>query len=107
MGAARTRSRCPDVTQRARAVANRDPGAVEGYRRVSETVIECVRLPLAPVIVRPNVPLGDLPEVDTFNVELVPVVEAGVKDAVALDGNPLMVNATDPVNPLSRVIVTL
>jgi class 3 adenylate cyclase len=74
---------------------------------VSDTVIECVRLPLVPVIVRLYVPLGNVPEVDTLSVTLVPVVEAGVKEAVALAGNPVTVNATAPVNPYSRVIVTL
>ena len=83
------------------------PSASEPYLRVSDTEVECVRLPLVPVIVRLYVPLGDLPEVDTLNVTLVPVVEAGVKEAVALAGNPVTVNATDPVNPYSRVIVTL
>jgi hypothetical protein len=69
------------------------------YLRVSDTVIEWVRLPLVPVIVSLYVPLGDPPEVDTLNVALVPVVDAGVKAAVALAGNPVTVNATDPVNP--------
>src|SRR5450759_5174684 len=35
----------------ARAAADGDPGAVEGYLRVRETGIECLRLPLVPVIV--------------------------------------------------------
>jgi hypothetical protein len=83
-----------------------DPATIP-YLRVSDAVIECVRLPLVPVIVRLYVPLGDLAEVDTLNVTLVPVVEAGVKEAVALAGNPETVNAADPVNPCSRVIVTL
>jgi hypothetical protein len=81
--------------------------ASSGYLRVSDAVIECVRLPLVPVILMLYVPLGDLPEVDTFNVTFVPVVEAGVKEAVAMAGNPVAVNATDPVNPLTLVIVTL
>jgi hypothetical protein len=74
---------------------------------MSDTVTEPVRLPLLPVILRPYVPLGDLPDVDTVNVTVVPVVEAGAKEAVALAGKPVTVNATDPTKPLSRLIVTL
>ena len=61
---------------------------------VSETVIACLRLPLAPVIVRVYVPLGVRPDVDTVSVTLVPVVEAGAKAAVALTGRPVTVNPT-------------
>ena len=60
-----------------------------------------------PVIARLYVPLGELPEVDTLNVVLDPVVELGVKEAVAWAGNPLTVNATDPANPYSRVMAML
>ena len=42
-----------------------------------------------------------------LNVAVVPVVEGGLNEPVALAGNPVAVNATDPVNPFSRVIVTL
>ena len=82
------------------------PSASGPYLMVSVTVNECVRLPLVPVIVRLKVPLGDFPEVDTFNVELEPVVDAGLKEAVELAGNPVSVNVTDPVNPFNRVIAT-
>ncbi len=64
-----------------------------------------MRPPLVPVIVRLNVPLGDRPEVDTVKVELVPVVEAGLNEAVALPGSPLTVNATGLLEPNSRVMV--
>jgi hypothetical protein len=77
------------------------------YVTVSDTLLEWVRLPLIPVILRLYVPLGDLPEVDTVNVTLVPVVEGGAKEAVTLAGNPVTVNATDPVKPKSWLIVTL
>jgi len=89
----------------ARAAADGDPGAVEGYLRVSETGIECLRPPLVPVIVSVYGPLGELREVETFKVTL--VEELAVKEAVALLGNPLTVNATVPLNPFSRVIVML
>jgi len=65
-----------------------------------------VRLPLVPVIVRLKVPLGDFPEVDTFIVELEPVVDAGLKEAVELAGKPLTVSVTDPANPFNLVIAT-
>lgn len=78
----------------------------EGYLRVSETVIECVRLPLVPVILMLYVPLGDFPEVDRVNVTFVPVVDNGLNEPEVLAGKPVAVNATDPVNPLNRVIVT-
>ena len=87
------------------AAADGDPGAVEGYLRVSDTGIECLRLPLVPVIVSVYGPLGELREVETFKVTL--VEELAVKEAVALLGNPLTVNATVPLNPFSRVIVML
>ena len=74
---------------------------------VSETVIACLRLPLAPVIVRLYVPLGVRPDVDMVSVTLVPVVEVGANAAVALAGRPVIVNPTDGVNPWSRLIVTL
>jgi hypothetical protein len=80
---------------------------VEGYLRVSETVIECVRPPLVPVICREYVPVGERREVETFNVTLEPLVGFGVKEPVTLLGNPPTVKKTDPANPLSRVIVTL
>jgi hypothetical protein len=73
---------------------------------VSVTVNAWVRLPLVPVIVRLKVPLGDFPEVDTSNVELEPVVDTGLKEAVELAGKPLTANVTDPVNPFNRVIAT-
>ena len=51
-------------------------------------------------------PLGDRPEVDTVKVELVPVVDAGLKEAVAFPGSPVTVNATELFEPNKRVIVT-
>jgi hypothetical protein len=67
---------------------------VGGYLRVSDTSIACDRLPLEPVMCSEYVPVGVLREVDTFKVTLVPLVGFGVKDAVALLGNPLTVKST-------------
>jgi hypothetical protein len=66
----------------------------------SVTVVVCVKLPLAPVIVNVDVPTGVLPVVVTVNVELpVPVTVAGEKLAVAPVGNPLALSVTIPPNP--------
>jgi len=59
------------------------------------------------VICSEKVPVGELREVDTLNVTLVPVVGFGVKEAVTLLGNPLTAKSTEPANPLRRVIVTV
>ena len=44
-------------------------------------------------------------DTDTFKVTLFPVVVAGVNEPVALAGNPVTANVTDPANPNRRVIV--
>jgi hypothetical protein len=69
-------------------------------------VVECVRFALVAVMCRVYVPFGERRDVDTFNVTLVPLVGFGLKEAVALLGNPVTAKRTDPANPLSRVIVT-
>ena len=84
-----------------------DPQSVRGYLRVSETVNTCDSPPLVPVICKVYLPIGEVREVDTFNVALVPFVGFGVKEAVALLGSPPRLKDTDPAKPLSRVIVTL
>jgi hypothetical protein len=54
------------------------------------TVVECVRLPLVPVIVSVKVPAGVLLVVVTDMADdPEPVTEAGLKLAVAPAGNPL------------------
>ena len=70
-------------------------------------MITCEWPPLVPVICRVYVPVGELRDVDTFIVTLVPFVGFGVKEAVTLLGNPLTVKRTEPAKPFSRVIVTL
>jgi len=74
---------------------------------VRDTVIACVRLPLVPVMCTVYVPVGELRLVDMVNVTLVPFVGFGLMVAVALLGDPVTANWTDPANPSSRVIVTV
>jgi len=75
---------------------------------VKVTVLECDSEPLVPVIVTVNVPLGPLREVLTENVELPePVTLVGENEPVAPLGNPLLLNATFPVNPLMADTVTV
>src|SRR5436190_444677 len=64
-----------------------------------------VRVPLTPVIVTVKVPAGVVPLVVTENVDDV-VVGFGVKLPLTPAGNPLALNVTAPVKPLSGVIVT-
>jgi hypothetical protein len=72
------------------------------------TVVVCDRLPLVPLIVSVNVPRGVLDFVETVIVELPePVMEPGLNDAVARDGNPLTLRLTLPLNPLLGVTVTV
>jgi len=86
-----------------------DPGrrvGAEPYVIVRDTATDRVRPPLVPTIVRLNVPLVDRPDVTTVRVELVPVVEVGLKEAVTFAGSPVTVNATDTLEPNLREIVT-
>jgi hypothetical protein len=72
------------------------------------TVVECLRLPLVPVIVSVDVPTGVLPVVVTVNVELpVPVTDVGEKLAVAPAGNPLALSAMEPEKPENAVVLTV
>src|SRR5439155_2469730 len=71
----------------------------------SMTVVVRVRLPLTPVIVTVKVPAGVVVLVVTENVDDV-VVGFGVKLPLAPAGNPLALNVTAPVKPLSGVIIT-
>ena len=71
-------------------------------------VAECVRLPLVPVIVSVEVPVGVLPLVVTVIVEVPLVVTvAGEKLAVAPVGKPLALSVTVPTNPFSAPMVTV
>src|ERR1700732_3271331 len=80
-------------------------GAAETTR---EVVVECVRLPLVPVMVSVDVPTGVVLAVVTVSVEVpLPLIVAGEKLAVAPVGNPLAPRVTVPVNPFSAPIVTV
>jgi hypothetical protein len=71
-------------------------------------VAECVRLPLVPVIVSVEVPVGVVPVVVTVIVEVpLAVIVAGEKLAEAPVGRPLALRVTVPVNPFSAPIVAV
>jgi hypothetical protein len=74
----------------------------------SETVTICVSDPLVPVIVRFELPPGVVAEVVTVSVELpLPVIEAGLNDAVAPVGKPLALKLTVPVKPFTAATDTV
>jgi len=75
---------------------------VLGILTTSVTVVECVRLPLAPVTVKVYVPAGTELEAATFKVEEPepPLMEVGLKVAVAPAGNPVMLKLIVPLKPL-------
>lgn len=77
------------------------------YRTVNMTEAVCERLPLAPRIVRVNVPLVVLLAVRTVSVDALPVVLFGLKLPVPPAGSPLTVKATAPANPPVLVTATL
>jgi hypothetical protein len=71
-------------------------------------VTECVRLPLVPVIVSVDVPVGVLLLVVTVMVDVpLPLIVVGKKLAAAPVGKPLAPKVTVPVNPLSAPTVTV
>ena len=76
--------------------------------RVTAVVLVCEGEPPVPVIVNIWLPIGVLVVVVTVKVELDPgLIEAGLNDAVASAGRPLVVKSTDPLNPFKPVSVTL
>ncbi len=77
-------------------------GCLPEGERDCDLVREGRSSPVVPTAVHPREA-----EEDTLIVVLDPVVELGVKEAVAWAGNPLTVNATDPANPYSRVMAML
>ena len=65
-------------------------------------VVLCVRLPLVPVMVNVNVPVGVAGAVVTVIVEVpAPGTDVGLNAAVAPAGNPLTENVTAPLNPFT------
>ena len=72
------------------------------------TLAVCVTEPLVPLIVSVELLAGLPAGMLTVNVELPDVViEAGLKEAVAPDGNPLTDNPTVPVNEPSALTFTV
>src|ERR1700676_2451028 len=68
----------------------------------SMTAMVCVRPPLIPVTVRLLPPVGVFAAVVTVNVELVPpLIAAGMKEAVAPVGKPLILRLTEPLKLFS------
>ena len=61
----------------------------------SVMVVLCVRLPLTPVMVTVNAPLGAVADAAKVSV-LVPVVDCGLKVAVTPEGTPLALRFTLP-----------
>ena len=71
-------------------------------------VVECASVPLVPVMVSVEVPVGVAPVVVTVIVEVPLVVTvAGEKLAVAPVGKPLALSVTVPANPFSAPMVTV
>src|SRR5579859_102673 len=74
----------------------------------SVTITVCVRLPLVPVIVRVELPVGVLLLVEMVSVEVpAPLIDAGLKLAVAPAGKPLALSVTAPLKPLTAPIVVV
>jgi hypothetical protein len=75
---------------------------------VSATLAECDKLPLVPVLMSVELPLGVELAVVTVKVEEpATVMEVGLKLALAPEGNPPAFRATVPVNPFCAAIVTV
>jgi len=66
------------------------------------------KLPLLPAIWRVEVPPGVEAVVVTVSVELpAPLIDVGLKLAVAPAGNPVRLSATVPLNPFTAVVDTV
>ena len=70
-------------------------------------MVECVKLPLVPPIVRVRVPLVVLDVVEMVSVDVVPVpvMDVGLNDPVARNGKLLTLKLTLPVKPFCLAIV--
>ena len=67
-----------------------------------------MRLPLLPAIWSVDVPPGVDDDVVTVSVELpAPVIDVGLKVAVAPAGNPVRLSATLPLKPFTAVVDTV
>jgi hypothetical protein len=92
------------IERLAGVVASEKSGCVTS-ETVKAIVVAAVTEPDVPVMVMFDVPSVAVLEAVSVNVELLPVVEAGLKLAVTPLGSPLAVNATLPVNPLVRAML--
>ena len=80
----------------------------EAAETTREVVVECVRLPLVPVMVSVDVPAAVVLAVVTVSVEVpLPLIVGGEKLGVAPVGNPLALRVTVPLNPLSAPTLTV
>lgn len=70
-------------------------------------VVECVTLPLVPVIVIGYVPVGAfLATVKVKSDEPEPEMEVGLKLPVTSEGMPVADNVTVPLNPPEALVLT-
>ena len=98
----------PGVTVCDEGEAEIEKSAMVAAETTREVVVECVRVPLVPVMVSVEVPTGVELAVVTVSVEVpLPLIVAGEKLAVAPVGNPLAPRVTAPVNPFSAPTVTV
>jgi hypothetical protein len=75
---------------------------------VRVALVECLKLPLVPVIVSVRFPVVALLLTRTDSVELPePVTEVGLKVGVTREPCPLTLRLTLPENPLTALMVTL
>jgi hypothetical protein len=73
----------------------------------SVTVVDCVRLPLVPVIVSVEVPAGVVPLVVTDSVVAPePLTVEGAKLAVVPVGSPVTLKLTAPLKPFKAPMVS-
>jgi hypothetical protein len=73
---------------------------------VSVTVVVCVRLPDVPVMVTVANPVAAVLAAESVKT-LLPVVLAGLNDAVTPAGKPLATRVTEPLKPLILATVTV
>ena len=96
-----------DVSEAAVAV-RLEGGCGGGGLTVKVTFAVCDKLPLVPVIVSVDAPSGVELAVATLSVdEPEPLIEAGLKLAVAPEGKPLALKATVPLNPFCAAMLTV
>jgi hypothetical protein len=71
-------------------------------------VVECLKLPLVPVMVKVRVPRVALLLTCTLSVDVPdPVTELGLNVAVTREPCPLTLKLTVPVNPFTAPMVTV